>query len=137
MAQIYLLKIFAVFKCKIDEPIFSDPGLLNLKTKKKNPSNGTFFFLILMKECLRKFKCTYVYSNIAQFHVFFWPPSQIFFTEKKNQKDSVDFWCRKFLQTLRRLFIILVGLTMAWFNEKILIFNVCRRGLMPNLIKKF
>ena len=40
------------------------------------------------------------------------------------------------LQTLRRLFIILVGLTMTWFSEKMLIFNICRRGLMPNLIKK-
>ena len=40
------------------------------------------------------------------------------------------------LQTLRRLFIILVGLTMTWFIEKMLIFNICRHGLMPNLIKK-
>ena len=40
------------------------------------------------------------------------------------------------LQTLRRLFIILVGLTMTWFSEKMLIFNIYRRGLMPNLIKK-
>ena len=40
------------------------------------------------------------------------------------------------LQSLRRLFITLVGLTMTWFGEKMLIFNKCRRGLMPNLIKK-
>ena len=40
------------------------------------------------------------------------------------------------LQTLRRLFIILVGLTMTWFSEKMLIFNICRHGLMSNLIKK-
>ena len=37
------------------------------------------------------------------------------------------------LQTLRRLFIILVGLKMTWFSEKMLIF---RSGLVPNLIKK-
>ena len=40
------------------------------------------------------------------------------------------------LQTLRRLFIILVGLTMTLFSVKMLIFNLCRRGLMPNMIKK-
>ena len=40
------------------------------------------------------------------------------------------------LQTLRRLFIVLVGLKMTWFSEKMLIFNICRRGLMRNLIKK-
>ena len=63
-------------------------------------------------------------------------------SQKKNQKDSFDFWCQKMtlnvqiLQTLRRLFIILVGLTMTWFSEKLLIFNICRCGLMPNLIKK-
>ena len=40
------------------------------------------------------------------------------------------------LQTLRRLFIILVGLTMTWFSEKMLISNKCRRDLMLNLMKK-
>ena len=30
----------------------------------------------------------------------------------------------------------MVGLTMTRFSEKMLIFNICRRGLMPNLIKK-
>ena len=63
-------------------------------------------------------------------------------SQKKNQKDLVDFCCQKMtlkvqiLQTLRRLFIILIGLTMTGFSEKMLIFNICRRGLMPNLIKK-
>ena len=66
-------------------------------------------------------------------------------SEKKNQKDSIGFWCWKvtlkvqFLQILRmlfNLFIILVGLTMTWFSEKMLIFNTCRHSLMPNLIKK-
>ena len=61
---------------------------------------------------------------------------------KKNQKDSVGFWCRKMtlkvqiLQTLRSLFIIFVGLTMTWFSDKMLIFVICRRGLMPNMILK-
>ena len=41
-----------------------------------------------------------------------------------------------FLQTLRRLFIILLGLTMTWFSEKMLISNKCRRDLMLNLMKK-
>ena len=45
-------------------------------------------------------------------------------------------WKYKFCKTLRRLLIILVGLTMKWFSEKMPIFNICRRGLMPNLIKK-
>ena len=40
------------------------------------------------------------------------------------------------LPSLRRLFIILVGLTMTSFSEKMLISNICIRGLMPNLIKK-
>ena len=34
------------------------------------------------------------------------------------------------------LFIILVGLTITWYSEKIPISNRCIRGLMPNLIKK-
>ena len=48
-------------------------------------------------------------------------------SQKKNQNYLVDFWCQKMtlkvqiLQTLRRLFIILVGLTMIWFSEKMLI----------------
>ena len=33
-------------------------------------------------------------------------------------------------------YIILVGLTMTWYSEKMLISNICRRGLMPNLFKK-
>ena len=50
---------------------------------------------------------------------------------KKNQKDSVDFWCWRItlqvriLQSLRRLFMILVGLMMTWFSEKILISTRC------------
>ena len=31
---------------------------------------------------------------------------------------------------------ILVGLTMTLFSEKMLISPICKRGLMPNLIKK-
>ena len=62
---------------------------------------------------------------------------------KRNQKDSFEFSCWKvtlkvqILQSLRRLFIIIVGLTMTWFSEKMLISNICIciRGLMPNLIK--
>ena len=41
------------------------------------------------------------------------------------------------LGTLSRSFIILVDLTMKWFSEKMLIFNVCRHGLIPNFIKKY
>ena len=36
---------------------------------------------------------------------------------------------------MRRLFIILVGLPMTWFSEKMIIFNICRHYLTPNLIK--
>ena len=69
-----------------------------------------------------------------------WCPGLIFFT-KKNLKDSIDFWCWKMtestnLQSLRLLFINWVGLMMSWFSEKMLISNICRHGLMPNLIKK-
>ena len=39
-------------------------------------------------------------------------PCQIFLIEK-TQKDSIDFWWK---MTLRRLFIILVGLKMTWKN---------------------
>ena len=66
--------------------------------------------------------------------------SQIFFTEKKIQKDSFGFWYRKmtFLKTLRMLFIIiiLVGLKMTWLTEWMPIFNICKHSWMPNLIKK-
>ena len=40
------------------------------------------------------------------------------------------------LQILMRLFIILAGLTMTWFSEKMLISNGCIGGLMPYAIKK-
>ena len=42
----------------------------------------------------------------------------------------------RILRCSRRLFIILVSITMTWFSEKMLIFNICRNGLIPNLIKK-
>ena len=37
---------------------------------------------------------------------------------------------------LSALFIILVGLTMTLFSEKVLISNRCISGVMSNLIKK-
>ena len=40
------------------------------------------------------------------------------------------------LQSLTRLFIILVSLRMSLFSDKMLIFNGCISGLMSNLIKK-
>ena len=43
----------------------------------------------------------------------------------------------RILRSSRRLFIILVSLTMTWCSENTLIFKVCRHGLMPNLIRKF
>ena len=42
----------------------------------------------------------------------------------------------RILQSLTRLFIILVSLMMSLFSEKMLIFNRCISGLMSNLIKK-
>ena len=39
-------------------------------------------------------------------------------------------------KSLTRLFIILAGLAMIWFSEKILVSNIYKHGLMPNLIKK-
>ena len=30
-----------------------------------------------------------------------------------------------------------INMMMKWFSEKMQIFNICIRGLMPNLIKKF
>ena len=66
----------------------------------------------------------------------------IFFTEKKIRKIPLSL-CWKLMtlkvrifHSLRMLFIILVGPTMTWFIEKMLISNVCIRGLMPNLFKK-
>ena len=40
------------------------------------------------------------------------------------------------LRYSRRLFIILVSLTMTWLSEKILISTRCIHGFMSNLIKK-
>ena len=40
------------------------------------------------------------------------------------------------LRCSRRLFIILVSLTMTWFSEKVLISTRCIHGFMSNLIKK-
>ena len=40
------------------------------------------------------------------------------------------------LRCWRRLFIILVSLTMKWFSEKMLISTRCIHGFMSNLIKK-
>ena len=67
-------------------------------------------------------------------------PSQIFFTGKKIRKIQVifenDFERRKFAN-FERWFIILVGLMMTWSSENLLIFNICRPGLMPKMILKF
>ena len=40
------------------------------------------------------------------------------------------------MQSLTRLFVILVSLMMSLFSEKMLIFNRCISGLMSNLIEK-
>ena len=42
----------------------------------------------------------------------------------------------RILQSLTRLFIILVSLMMSLFSEKMLIFNRCISGSMSNLIEK-
>ena len=42
----------------------------------------------------------------------------------------------RILRCSRRLFIILVSLTMTWFSEKMLISTRCIHGFMSNLIKK-
>ena len=42
----------------------------------------------------------------------------------------------RILRCSRRLFIILVSLTVTLFSEKMLIFTRCIRGFMSNLIKK-
>ena len=82
-------------------------------------------------------------KKISKYFIFkSWYPSLIFFTEKKIQKFPLVFDAEKkklkvqILQSLRRLFIILIGLIMTWFNEKVIIFNMCICGLMPNLTKK-
>ena len=57
-------------------------------------------------------------------------------------KDSTNFWHRKMtmkvriLKCLRRLFIILLSLTMTWFSETTLFSTKCTHGFMSNLIKK-
>ena len=65
---------------------------------------------------------------------------QIFFRKKKFRKIPLIFDSEKWpyiqiLQSLRRLFIILVGLTMTWFSEKMLISNIFTHGLMPTRTK--
>ena len=42
----------------------------------------------------------------------------------------------RILRCSRRLFIILVSLTMTWFSEKMFISTRCIHGFMSNLIKK-
>ena len=42
----------------------------------------------------------------------------------------------RILRCSRRLFIILVSLTMTWFSEKMLTSTRCIHGFMSNLIKK-
>ena len=42
----------------------------------------------------------------------------------------------RILQSLTRLFIILVNLTKTGFSEEMLISIRCLRGFMPNLLKK-
>ena len=70
-----------------------------------------------------------------------WSPSLIFFTEKK-WKDSINFSHWKMtlkirnLRCSRRLFIILVSLTVTLFSEKMLISTRCMCGFMSNSIKK-
>ena len=71
-----------------------------------------------------------------------WSPNHIFFTEIFFWKDSTNFrrWKMtlkvRILQSLTRLFIILVSLMMSLFNEKMPIFNRCISGSMSNLIEK-
>ena len=43
----------------------------------------------------------------------------------------------RILRCLRRLFIILVSLTVTLFSEKMLISIRCMHSFMPNLIKKY
>ena len=58
------------------------------------------------------------------------------FLERFDQYRKMTLKVR-ILRCSRRLFIILVSLTMAWFNEKMLISTKCIHGFMSNLIKKF
>ena len=58
-----------------------------------------------------------------------------------NQPDKVHsrYHSRFFVQVVlasQRSLIILVGLTTAWYSEKIVIFYTCIRGFMPNSHKK-
>ena len=58
------------------------------------------------------------------------------------EKDSSNFEHRKMilkvqnLKCSRRLFIILVSLTMTCFSEKMLVSTICIHGFMSNFIKK-
>ena len=88
---------------------------------------------------------TFLENKVGTFKNFInisWSLNQIFLTEIFFWKDSTNFLHRKMtlevriLRCLRRLFIILVSLTMTLFSEKMLISHICIRGLMPNLIKK-
>ena len=58
------------------------------------------------------------------------------FSSQKKSSERFRTLKVRIFQSLRRLFIILVGLTMTWFSEKMLISKIGRHGLMPNLIKK-
>ena len=109
---------------------------LNLSKKTNFMKNIWLGDQLLVKKILQESKLSKSSINIS------WSPNQIFFTEKKIWKDSTNFrhWKMtlkvRILQSLTRLFIILVSLRMSLFSEKMLIFNRCISGLMSNLIKK-
>ena len=69
-------------------------------------------------------------------------PILILSNEKKNRKHSTDFqdWIItlkiRILQSLGRLSIILVGVTMTWYSEKRLSSTRCICGIMSNSYKK-
>ena len=80
---------------------------------------------------------TKILNNLLYFHRHF--------SASKINRIILNFWKLWFLkylvfskcaQFLSSLFIILVGLTMTLFSEKMLISLFCIHCLMPNLIKK-
>ena len=81
-------------------------------------------------------------STLKNFIYKSWSPSQIFFTEKKSESFSRFLMPKNDFENTNANFEDVVhnfgrsDAMMTWFSEKMLIFNICRHGLMPNVSKK-
>jgi hypothetical protein len=100
------------------------------KLWKEPTKNGHIFNKVLQKSKFSKKKLLMKVGFLVQYS-----------SQKTDWKDSTNFqhWKMtlkiRILRCSRRLFIILVSLTVTLFSEKMLISTRCIHGFMPNSIK--